>query len=336
MKKEFKRMNFKRFVFVPAVIAASFAAQSAFAVNVPGPLVDPAWLNAHLNDVKVLQVSGTMKDFTTAPKTKDIKGKKVVVTVSGHVPGASFVDFKTVRVTRDIDGKKVKGVIPEKAAFEKLVQSWGVQKGQPIVIVPKGLSTGDVDEATRLYWQLKYYGQDNMAILNGGMAQWLADGMPAATDAPAVSAGNWDAVAERKNILATYQEVKQAVEHSGSVELADARPSNQYMGVFTKPGELAGHLPGAKNVPPDLLTTADGASARFLPKASYESMFKAVGLNPGKEIIDYCNTGHLASGLWFVTHEIVGDKKARLYDTSIVEYSMYDGAKMVDSAKLGK
>ncbi|ACX95414.1 sulfurtransferase [Halothiobacillus neapolitanus] len=329
-------MNFKKFVFVPAVIAASFAAQAAYAVTVPGPLVDPAWLNAHLKDVKVLQVSGTMKSFTTAPEMKEIKGKNVAVTVSGHVPGASFVDFKTVRVSRDIDGKMVKGVIPDKAAFEKLVQSWGVNKGQPIVIVPKGLSTPDVDEATRLYWQLKYYGQDNMAILNGGMAQWLADGMPAATDAPAVSAGNWVASAERKNILATYQEVKKAVEHPGAVEFADARPTNQYMGVFTKPKELPGHLPGAKNVPPDLLTTADGASARFLPKASYESMFKTVGLNSGKEIIDYCNTGHLASGLWFVTHEIVGDKKARLYDGSIVEYSMYDGAKMNDPAMLGK
>lgn len=329
-------MNFKKFVFVPAVIAASFAAQAAYAVTVPGPLVDPAWLNAHLKDVKVLQVSGTMKSFTTAPEMKEIKGKKVAVTISGHVPGASFVNFKTVRVKRDIDGKMVKGLIPKKAAFEKLVQSWGVNKGEPIMIVPKGLSTGDVDEATRLYWQLKYYGQNNMAILNGGMAQWLADGMPAATDAPTVAKGNWVPTAERKNILATYQEVKKAVEHPGSVELADARPSNQYMGVFTKPKELPGHLPDAKSVPPDLLTTADGASARFLPKASYESMFKAVGLNPGKEIIDYCNTGHLASGLWFVTHEIVGDKKARLYDGSLVQYSQYEGSKTIDPAKLGK
>jgi len=327
-------MNFKKFVFVPVVFAATFAAGSAFAVDVPGPLVDPAWLNAHMNDVKVLQLSGPLKEFTTAPEMKDINGKKVAVTVTGHVPGASFVDFKAIRVERDIDGKKVKDMIPDKAAFEKLVQSWGVNKGQAIVIVPKGLSTPDTDEATRLYWQLKYYGQDNMAILNGGMAQWLADGMTAATDAPAATTGNWVATAERKNILATYAEVKHAVEHPGSVEFGDARPSNQYMGIFTKPKELPGHLPGAKNVPPDLLTYADGASARFLPKASYEAMFKHVGLNPDKEIIDYCNTGHLASGLWFVTHEIVGDKKARLYDGSVVEYSMYDGAKMSDPANL--
>lgn len=330
-------MSFKKsFVFVPVVFAAAMGAQSAFALEVPGPLVDPAWLNAHLNDVKVLQVSGPLKAFTTAPEIKKEDGKMVVVDVSGHIPGASFVDFKKVRVTKDVDGKKVKGMIPDKAAFEALAQSWGVNKDEPIVIVPKGLSTGDVDEATRLYWQFKYYGQKNMAILNGGMAQWLADGMPAATDNPEVKAGDWVAKGEDKKILATYKEVKHAVDHPGSVQLADARPANQYMGVFTKKDEKSGHLEGAKNMSPDLLTTADGASARFLPKASYVSMMKKVGLSPNKSTIDYCNTGHLASGLWFVTHEIVGDKKARLYDGSLVEYSMYDGAKTVDTAKLGK
>ncbi len=328
-------MKMTKFVFVPVLAAAAFGMQSAYALDVPGPLVDPAWLNAHLKDVKVLQISGPLASFTTAPNYKDVNGKQVATSVSGHVPGASFVDFGKIRVTRDDDGKKVKGMIPTKEEFEKLAQSWGVNKGEPIIIVPKGLSTPDVDEATRLYWQFKYYGQDNMAILNGGMAQWLADGMPAATDNPAVTAGNWVATAERKNILATYQEVKHAVDHGG-VEFADARPSNQFMGVFTKKDELSGHLPGAKNMPPDLLTTADGASARFLPKESYLSMMKTVGLNSGKEIIDYCNTGHLASGLWFVTHEIVGDKKARLYDGSILEYSMYDGAKMNDPAALKK
>lgn len=330
-------MSFKkRFVFVPVVFAATFGAQSAFAVEVPGPVVDPAWLNAHLNEVKVLQISGPMKSFTMAPEVKKENGKTVVMSVSGHVPGASFVDFKKIRVVRDMDGKKVKGMNPDKAAFQALVQSWGVDKGQPIVIVPKGLSTPDVDEAARLYWQLKYYGQKNMAILNGGMAQWLADGMPAATENAPVKQGNWVATGENKEILATYKQVKHAVDHPGSVQLADARPSNQYMGVFTKKGEKAGHLPGAKNMQPGLLTTADGASARFLPKASYVSMMKTVGLSADKSTIDYCNTGHLASGLWFVNHEIVGNKKARLYDGSLVEYSMHANAKTTDPAMLAK
>jgi len=326
-------MHMKKFVFVPVVMAAAFAAQSAMAVEVPGPLVDPAWLNAHKNDVTILQVSGPMKAFTTAPEVKMVKGKRVVARVSGHVPGAHFVNFKDVRVKRMVDGKMVKGLIPLKSDFEKRAQSWGVNKDSTIVIVPKGLSTGDVDEAARLYWQFKYYGQNNMAILNGGMAAWLAAGYSASTKAPSMKKGNWVAKGENKSILATTAEVKQAIADKNA-QLADARPQNQYMGVFTKPGEKHGHLPGAKDISPDLLTTATGASADFLPAASYESMMKAKGLNPTAATINYCNTGHLASGLWFVSHEIVGNKNSKLYDGSLVEFSLLNAGNTTDPAML--
>lgn len=323
----------KKLVFVPVAIAAALMAQNAMAVDVPGPLVDPAWLNAHKNDVTILQVSGPMKEFTTAPVVKNVNGKNEVVSVSGHVPDAHFVDFEDVRVARMIDGKMVKGLVPLKADFEKRAQSWGINKDSTIVIVPKGLSTGDVDEATRLYWQFKYYGQKSMAILNGGMAAWLAAGYPASTDVTNMEKGNWVAKGEDKSILATTAEVKHAIKHK-NMQFADARPQNQYMGVFTKPGEKHGHLPGAKDISPDLLTTATGSSADFLPAASYKSIMKAKGLNPDGATIAYCNTGHLASGLWFETHEIVGNKKARLYDGSLVEFSLLEAGKTVYPAML--
>lgn len=313
----------KKSVAVMFALGATIA-QGAFAIDIPSPVVDAAWLNAHKNDVVVLQVSGPLKAYTQAPAVKTVDGKTVVQSVSGHVPGASFVDFKKVRVSRMVDGKKVKGLIPLKADFETLAQSWGVNKDSAIVFVPAGLSTGDVDEAARLYWQFKYYGHKNMAVLNGGMAAWLAAGYPASTDAPKTVKGNWVASGEDKSIMATYSDVKSALAHK-NVQLADARPQNQYMGVFTKPHELSGHLAGAKDISPDLLTKADGASADFLPAASYKSIMQAKGLNTGADTIAYCNTGHLASGLWFVTHEIMGNKKARLYDGSLVEYSLLGG-----------
>jgi len=324
-------MNAKKTIaFLLAMGAA--VAQNAFAVEVPSPVVDASWLNAHKNEVTVLQVSGPLSSFTTAPKTKNVNGQTVVESVSGHVPGAHFVDFKKVRVKRDVDGKMVKGLIPLKADFEKLAQSWGVNKDATIVFVPAGLSTGDVDEAARLYWQFKYYGHKNMAILNGGMAAWLAAGYPAATNAPSSKPGNWKAHGEDKSIMATYGEVKSALAKK-NIQLADARPQNQYMGVFTKKNELHGHLAGAKDISPDLLTKADGASAEFLPAASYKSIMQAKGLKTDAATIAYCNTGHLASGLWFVSHEIVGNKKTKLYDGSLVEYSLL-GGETVDPAKL--
>jgi len=322
----------KQLPFIAAVTLGVAAVQSAFAIEVPSPVVDAAWLKAHLEEVTVLQVSGPLASFTQAPVVNNANGKNVVAKVAGHVPGASFVDFKQVRVTRDVDGKKVKGLIPLKGDFEKLAESWGVNKDSAIVFVPAGLSTGDVDEAARLYWQFKYYGHKNMAILNGGMAAWLAAGNSADTNAPKATQGNWKATREDKSILATYGEVKSALARK-HVQLADARPQNQYMGVFTKKGELSGHLAGAKDVSPDLLTKADGASADFLPAKSYKSIMSAKGINSRAPMIAYCNTGHLASGLWFVSHEIVGNKKAKLYDGSLVEYSTL-GGKTVDPAQL--
>jgi thiosulfate/3-mercaptopyruvate sulfurtransferase len=324
-------MKFKKSI-IALVAVGAFIAQGIQASEKLSPVVDAAWLNAHKSEVVILQVSGKKASFTKAPVVKKKDGKLVVKSVSGHVPGANFVDFGKVRVKRKVGGKMVKKLIPLKADFEKLAQSWGVNKNSTIVFVPAGLGTKDVDEATRLYWQFKYYGHKNMAILNGGMAAWLAAGYPAATNAPANKKGNWVASGEDKNILATYSDVKAALAKK-NVQLADARPQNQYMGVFTKKGELSGHLAGAKDISPDLLTKADGASADFLPAASYKSIMQAKGLKDGADTIAYCNTGHLASGLWFVSHEIMGNKKTKLYDGSLVEYSLL-GGETVNPAKL--
>ena len=313
------------------LLLSAVLTQGAWAGSKTAPLVDPAWLNAHKSEVTILQVSASPASFSKAPEVKTENGKQKVITVSGHIPGASLVDFNKIRVNREVAGKKIKKMAPTKAEFEKMAQSWGVNKDATIVIVPTGLNTGDVNEAARLYWQFKYYGHQNMSLLDGGMAAWLAAGYPAATDTPKVTAGNWTAGAEDKSILATYEDIKAASKNK--IQLADARPQNQYMGVFTKKGELSGHLKGAKDISPDLITRADGASARFLPAKSYKSLMKAKGLNPEGQIIAYCNTGHQAAGVWFVSHELLGNNKVSLYDGSLVEYSLL-GGETVNPAQL--
>ena len=298
-------------------------AGNALAVTVPGPVVDADWLKGHADEVTTLQLSASPKSFETAPSYATVDGKKKLTGVSGHVPGAHYVDFEKIRVTRKVDGKEVKALIPEKTDFEKLAQSWGVNKGDAIVIVPTGSTPLDVDEATRLYWQFKYFGQTNMAILDGGMHAWIAAGNSVATDAPKSTAGNWTATTEDKSLLASRQDVEKALSEK-NVEMVDARPQNQYMGVFTKPHEKTGHLPGAKDFSPDLQVTA-GGPAKFLSPASYSAMMKSKGINPTSPTISYCNTGHLASGTWFISHEVLGNHDSKLYDGSMVEYSEFPG-----------
>ncbi|WP_322521089.1 rhodanese-like domain-containing protein [Guyparkeria halophila] len=330
-------MNFKRFLAVPAGAAALAVAQGAWALDVPGPVVDPQWLNDNLEQVTVLQIAGSEKAFAMAPKYETVEGKKVVSVVSGHVPGAQFVDWGKVRVERMENGKKVGKLIPEKADFESFVQALGVDQDDTVVIVPLGLSGSDYTKATRLYWQMKYFGHDDMALLDGGLANWLAAGFDAGTgQSEKIEAGDWMATDERDEILATYAEVREAVDSDGKVQLLDARPPNQYLGVFSKSKTVPGHLPGAKNLPTDVLVRADGAAANFLPASSYRSIMEFKDIDPSGAAITYCNSGNLASGVWFVASEIMGNDDVSLYDGSMKEYGMYvdDGATSVNPAQL--
>ena len=90
---------------------------------------------------------------------------------------------RSPRASRPFKGKRLIGMLPDKTAFAALIQAAGVNKDSTVVIVTKGLSAGDMTMATRIYWQMKYYGHDAVAILNGGLAQWLTDGREVATGA---------------------------------------------------------------------------------------------------------------------------------------------------------
>lgn len=330
-------MDFKRFLAVPAGAALLAVAQGAWAVEAPGPVVDPQWLNDNIDDVTVLQIAGSEKAFTKAPKYKTVKGKKVVSAVSGHVPGSRFVDWGKLRVDRMENGKKVGKLIPEKGDFESFVQALGVDRDDMVVIVPLGLSGSDYTKATRLYWQMKYFGHDDMAILDGGLANWLAAGFDAEAGRPEkVDAGDWVATDEREEILATYDDVREAADSDGEVQLLDARPPTQYLGVFSKSKDVPGHLPGAQNLPTDVLVRADGAAANFLSASSYRSIMEFKDIDVDDSMISYCNSGNLASGVWFVASEILGNEDVALYDGSMKEYGMYvdDGATSVNPAQI--
>jgi thiosulfate/3-mercaptopyruvate sulfurtransferase len=296
------------------------------ATTLPGPLVDTAWLRAHHNDVTILDIRLNAKSFVGKPAySKDKKtGKLKLVKIAGHIPGAHLVDYKHLRGDQMINGQKITKMLLDKATFEKLMQSAGVNKGDAIVIVSKGASNLDVTGATRLYWSLKYYGQDNMAILDGGLAQWLKDGGKVSNTAMKVKKGNWVATAERKDILATSADVKNAM-HDKSAQLVDTRPVSQYMGVYRKSYVFAeGHIPGAKNLPNELLTGPNG-KAEFTPKEKLQKITASLGIKPEGKIITYCNSGHLASGSWFFYHEIMGNKQAKLYDGSMHEWTKEKG-----------
>ncbi|QKO20495.1 sulfurtransferase [Rhodoferax sp. BAB1] len=299
--------------------------QWALALDVPGPVVDGAWLEQNRAEVTVLDVRANPKTFTLTPEFETDKktGKKFLVDLGGHIDGAVLVDNKKVRMDRSINGVKLKSMIPERADFEKLVRSWGVSAGRPIVIVSAGMEPLDFNDAARLYWQFKVYGEDNIAVLNGGTAGWIAEGRAVSTDAVKATEGNWAAKADRSAaLLATSDDLARA-QADKSAQLIDARDDAHYLGLSKSSStSAAGHVPGARNVYTGLMSTQGGDAARLLAADTYRDVFKLSGLDAQASAIAYCNTGHQASGTWFVLSEIVGNKNAKLYDGSMHQWTL--------------
>jgi thiosulfate/3-mercaptopyruvate sulfurtransferase len=296
----------------------------AQAINLPGPVVSADWLANNMSEVQVIEVRTDIASYLRNPEfdTDKKTGQKFLVEVGGHIVSSTLLDFKKVRVDRLVGGKKIKFLIPEKPDFEKLVQSLGINSDKPIVLVPIGQDMSDIDEALRTYWSFKVYGEDQVAVLDGGIAGWLSEGREFTTATTPKATGNWLAKAERKELIASSDEVA-AASKSGKPQLLDARQPAQYLGLAKRPDVMTfGHIAGSKELAPELLARSSNGALYFWQKKTYDALLAANGLNSKGQTIAYCNTGHLAAGGWFVMSELVGNKSTKLYDGSLYLWTL--------------
>lgn len=300
----------------------SFTAQAA---GLPGPVVDTHWLAAHLDQVQVIEVRGSAKSFTAKPEidTDAKTGKKTIEEVGGHIPGSRLVEWKNVRVDRKIGDLTVKYMIPERADFEKIVQAAGIDGDKPMVIVPVGLSASDVNDAMRLYWQFKVYGENNVAMLDGGMAAWLLDGKPHASDAPAPRTGNWTSRSDQTaRYFADSNEVAAIIQRRNAT-LVDARELPQYHGLMKRDYVYAyGHLEGARPLSPDTTFRKEGGAIRLLPVNTYKAVIAAQGIDPMGPTVVYCNSGAQSGLPWFILSELLGNPNVKQYDGSLHQWTL--------------
>jgi len=305
-----------------SLILGLFIHTQAIAVELPKPMVEVDWLENHLEDVFILDVRNDLTSFERSPKfsiNKETK-KQHLVRVGGHIPGASKLKFKKVRGTQIVKGKKIKFNLPEKTKFETLLQQAGVNQNSKIVVVSNASSDLDLTMATRVYWQLKYFGHEEISLLNGGTAKWLIDGNKVETTKSSKPVGDWKVTAERKELLANSEEVEAAIQDS-NILLVDVRPLAQYLGKSKNFNVKArGHIPTAKLYSLDLITTGS-TPVMFSSKTELQQIADALGADTSKAAITYCNSGHMASGGWFVLHELLGNKNVKLYDGSMHQWT---------------
>lgn len=283
-------------------LIVAVAAMSAHA-DLPGPLVDAAWLAAHRDEVALVDVRYNSEAFTKV----------------GHIPGAVFIDWHDIRATRIEDGVELVGMLPAPEDFAQLMRRAGISDGTQVVIVNGGRNSAQVTAAARLYWQMRYYGHDAVALLDGGMAAWKQAGLPVSREAPKTPPPGAFAIRDgHPEILATLADVDTALD-TGSAALLDAREFGPYFGLYHSASvATGGHIRGAVLAPADAFLTP-GPVKRFLDDATLRRAMTGLGAD-GPAIV-YCNTGHFAAGTWFALHELAGNAQISLYDGSMNEWT---------------
>jgi thiosulfate/3-mercaptopyruvate sulfurtransferase len=202
----------------------------------------------------------------------------------------------------------------------KLIGGFGIDNLTHVVLVPWGYSSGDMGTATRIYWTFKVLGHDAVSIVNGGMAAYTdVSGNPLEKGRMKTKpAAKTFTVSLRADMIATKNDVKMALKKG--IPLVDNRSGSQYLGV-TQSGATArpGTLPGAKNLPQDWLTENGGG--QFRDKSVLAKLFELAGLPTEGDQITFCNTGYMASVGWFAASEVLGNKKVKMYDGSMAEWT---------------
>lgn len=141
--------------FVGAILATS----TAFAIELPGPLVSTEWLAKNQDQVLILDVRNEPTSF--------VQG--------GHIIGSVQLDFKKARGTQIERGVQLNDMNIPPDAFAALMRSVGLDQDEAVVLTHRGRSPDDAGYAAYVYWQLKHYGHDKVAILDGGTGKWITE-----------------------------------------------------------------------------------------------------------------------------------------------------------------
>jgi thiosulfate/3-mercaptopyruvate sulfurtransferase len=207
----------------------------------------------------------------------------------GHLPGAVYVDLDT-----DLAGPPGEGgrhPLPAAADFEAAMRRAGVSAGRLAVVYDDGDST----IAARAWWTLRYFGHDQVRVLDGGLRAWAAAGQPVTVAEPEIAPGDFTAAPGRLAVL----EAEQAAALARSGVLLDARAGERYRGETEPVDPVAGHIPGALSAP----TLGNvGPDGRFLPAAELRERFARLGVPVGRPgasgtaaVGAYCGSGVTAS-----------------------------------------
>lgn len=204
--------------------------------------------------------------------------------VRGHIPGASYVDLETELA--DPPGERGRHPLPDPARFEAAMRRHGVRAEAPVVVYDAVGGTS----AARCWWLLRYHGHRDVQVLDGGLPAWVEEvGTLEEGTTTAVAPGDFTCRPGGMPVLDADQAA--AVARDGA--LVDARAPERFRGEAEPVDPVAGHIPGAVNVPTAENLRAPGG--RFKDARSLTPVYEHAGVRPGRPVGVYCGSGVTAT-----------------------------------------
>lgn len=275
----------------------------------PKTLVSTDWLAAHVRDpdLRILDASWYLPAMN-----RDAKAEYA----AGHIPGARFFDIDEISDQRS----ELPHMAPPVEKFIARMRAMGVGDGHQVVVYDgQGLFS-----AARVWWTFRLMGKTDVAVLDGGLPKWKAEGRDLEDMAPIVRDRHMT-VSRQAGLVKDVTQVAHASK-LGLAEIIDARPAPRFRGEAEepRPGLRAGHIPGSRNVPFGEVLSPDGT---MKDPAALRAVFEAAGVDLAKPAITTCGSGVTAAVLALAL-ERVGHRNWALYDGSWAEWGMYEDLKV--------
>jgi len=232
----------------------------------------------------------------------------------GHIKGASLIWWK-----RDINDPIARDIV-NKEQFQELMAKNGIKPDTEVIMY------GDFNNwfAAFSFWVFKYFGHENIKIMNGGRKKWELENREYTTEEPQIDKTSYTAKEPDEQLREYLDGVKKALDDNNIV-MVDVRSPKEFTGEITAPPEYpmehaqrGGHIPGANNIP--WVTAVNDADGTFKSVEELKQIYESKGITSDKNVICYCRIGERSSHSWFVLKYLLGYPNVSNYDGSWTEW----------------
>jgi thiosulfate/3-mercaptopyruvate sulfurtransferase len=269
-------------------------------------LVSTAWLAGRIGSPGLRVVDGSWYLPTSGREAR-------AEYLDGHLPGAVFFDLDAISDRRTA----LPHMLPPARQFAEQVGELGIGD-QDEVIVYDG--SGANLSAARVWWMFRVFGHERVAVLDGGLPKWRAEGRGLEPGPVTLPPARFTPQEVSPTAIRDLESMRRALE--GGVQVVDMRSAGRFAGVEPepRPGLRGGHIPGSRNLPYHELVQSDGT---LLPPDALRRRITAAGVDPARPIVATCGSGVSACALIHALH-VLGHEQVALYDGAWAEWGVRD------------